>query len=118
MDKNHIHNSVADLRVVLGTHALPSIQSCFNSYSFWQKMAKNGFAPPPLDWRRLLGNPGTAIVILSCTTVVDLRGVPTHGPKFSQFHAEFWKKLAKWYVGTPGGLAPHAMENPGSGSYK
>ena len=38
------------------------------------------------------------------------------GPKCSQFHAGFYflEKLAKSYVGAPGGLAPPHTENPGS----
>ena len=39
----------------------------------------------------------------SASSVLDLRGRPLYGPKFSQFHAVFWKILAKpsWRVGAP-----------------
>ena len=54
-----------------------------------------------------------------CRTVADLRGAPParaspYGPKFSQFHADFWKfwQIVGWRP--LGGLAPPPTGNPGS----
>ena len=41
-------------------------------------------------------------------------GVPPYGPKFSQFHAVFWKKCQSHMLAPPGGLVPPPVGNSGS----
>ena len=47
--------------------------------------------------------------------MADLRG-PIYDPKFSQFHATFWKIWQNHMLALPGGLAPPPAGNPGSAS--
>ena len=49
--------------------------------------------------------------------VADLRGAP-YSPKFSQFHAEFWKFWQNRMLAPPGGLTPTLTGNPGSAPAK